>query len=199
MSNSRMISSAFSAVSRVSNVSTRTFGFRSWIRAVADSSFDTPTVDVPWRIWRCRLVLSTTSKYTSTRVATPAAARYSEAGDPGDDRARVARLNRRIALGELPDVPVVHVNVHKAAQPTVRCKEVRLQRLVLAGEPIEQLPHTACLELDRVPPAHERAERRRDQNRHCHTTFRSSLVIGSWSNVPRSCARTQLFNSPARP
>src|SRR5256885_2938832 len=76
---------------------------------------------------------------------------------------------------------------------------LRLQRCVLAGEPIEQLPHTACLELDRVSPAHERAERRRDQNRHCHTTFRSSLVIGSWSNVPRSCARTQLFNSPARP
>src|SRR5712675_2244036 len=62
MSNSRMMSSAFSEVRRVSNVSTRTFGFRSWIRAVADLSFDTPTVDVPCRIWRCRLVLSTTSK-----------------------------------------------------------------------------------------------------------------------------------------
>src|SRR2546429_6892491 len=81
-------------------------------------------------------------------------------GDTGDDRHRVARPHRRLALGELPDVPVVHVDVHKAAQPTVRGKEVRLQLRVLAGEPIEQLPHTACLELDRVPPAHERAERR---------------------------------------
>src|SRR5436853_6429464 len=114
-------------------------------------------------------------------------------GDTGDDRHRVARLHRRLALGELPDVPVVHVDVYKAAEPTVRGIEVRLQRCVLAGEPIEQLPHTACLELDRVPPAHERAERRRDQNRHCHTTFRSSLEIGSWSKVPRSCARTQLY------
>src|SRR5438552_2846000 len=61
-------------------------------------------------------------------------------GDTGDDRHRVARPHRRLALGELPDVPVVHVDVHKAAQPTVRGKEVRLQRCVLAGEPIEQLP-----------------------------------------------------------
>src|SRR3989440_2369536 len=119
--------------------------------------------------------------------------------DTGDDRHRVARPHRRLALGKLPDVPVVHVDVYKAAQPTVRGKEVRLQRCVLAGEPIEQLPHAACLELDRVPPAHERAERRRDQNRHCHTTFRSSLVIGSSSKAPRSCARTQLLSSPARP
>src|SRR3989454_1387228 len=120
-------------------------------------------------------------------------------GDTRDDRHRVARLHRRLALGELPDVPVVHVDVHKAAQSTVRGKEVRLQRRVLAGEPIEQLPHTACLELDCVTPAHERAERRRDQNRHCHTTFRSSLVIDSSSKAPRSSVRTQLFNSPARP
>src|SRR5213080_2046752 len=120
-------------------------------------------------------------------------------GDTGDDRHRVARPHRRLALGELPDLPVVHVDVQKAAQPTVRGKEVRRQLRVLAGEPIEQLPHTACLELDRVPPAHERAKRRRDQNRHCHTTFRSSLVIGSSSKALRSCARTQLLSSPARP
>src|SRR5437867_7348872 len=119
--------------------------------------------------------------------------------DTGDDGHRVARLQWRRALGKLPDVPVVHVDVHKAAQPAVAGKEMRLQRRVLAGEPVEQLSHTPSLQLDRVTPAHERAERRRDQNRHCHTTFRSSLVIGSSSNVPRSCVRTQLFSSPARP
>src|SRR2546430_4445014 len=59
-------------------------------------------------------------------------------GDTGDDRHRVARLHRRLALRELPDVPVVHVDVYKAAEPTVRGIEVRLQRCVLAGEPIEQ-------------------------------------------------------------
>src|SRR2546425_6552822 len=71
-----MMSSAFADVSRVSNVSTCTLGFRSWMRARADSSLGVPTADVPWRICRCRLVLSTTSKSTSPSVPTPAAARY---------------------------------------------------------------------------------------------------------------------------
>src|SRR5881398_1236538 len=45
MSNSRMMSSALSDVSRVSNVSTRTFGFRSWIRAVQDLALQVGLVD----------------------------------------------------------------------------------------------------------------------------------------------------------
>src|SRR6267143_112860 len=120
-------------------------------------------------------------------------------GDARDDGDRVARLDRRLALGELPDVPVVYVDVHKAAQPAVGGKQMRLQGGVLAGEPVEQLPDAPSLYLDRVTPAHERAERRRDQNRHCHTTFRSSLVIGSSSKAARSSVKTQLFKSPARP
>src|SRR6267143_5680661 len=61
-------------------------------------------------------------------------------GDARDDGDRVARLDRRLALGELPDVPVVYVDVHKAAQPAVGGKQMRLQGGVLAGEPVEQLP-----------------------------------------------------------
>ena len=38
--------------------------------------------DWPWMIWRCRLDSSTTSKSTMPSVPTPAAARYSSAGDP---------------------------------------------------------------------------------------------------------------------
>src|SRR6266850_3801153 len=120
-------------------------------------------------------------------------------GNTRDNGDRVAGLHRRLALGELPDVPIVHVHVHKAAQPAVGGKEVRFQGGVLPGEPLEQLPHTPSLQLDGIPPAHERAERGRDQNCHCHTTFRSSLVMGSSSKVPRSAVRTQLFNSPPRP
>src|SRR2546429_6431417 len=41
-------------------------------------------------------------------------------------RSRVARPHRRLALGKLPDVPVVHVDVYKAAQPTVDRKSTRL-------------------------------------------------------------------------
>src|SRR5438874_2583279 len=121
------------------------------------------------------------------------------AGNTGNDGDRVARLHRRLAVGELPDVAVVHVDVDEAAQPAVGGKEMRLQPGVLAGQPVEQLAHTPPLQLDCVTPAHERAERRRDQNRHCHTTFRSPLVIDSSSKAPRSSVRTQLSNPPARP
>src|SRR5256885_7495419 len=104
-------------------------------------------------------------------------------GDTGDDRHRVARPHRRLALGELPDVPVVHVDVHKAAQPTVRGKEVRLQRCVLAGEPIEQLPHTACLELDRVPPAHRSEEHTSELQSPCNLVCR--LLLEKKKNLNR--------------
>src|SRR5439155_1115450 len=59
MSKSRMMSSAFPDVSRVSNVSTRTLGLMSRRRASADWSLGTPTCDVPCRIVRCRFVWST--------------------------------------------------------------------------------------------------------------------------------------------
>src|SRR2546427_9423707 len=91
-------------------------------------------------------------------------------GDTRDDGDRVARLHRRLALGQLPNVPVVHVDVYKAAQPTVGSKQMRLQRGVLAGEAVEQLTNTPSLQLNRVTPAHERAERRRDQRSEEHTS-----------------------------
>ena len=42
---------------------------------VAEASFERPTLAVPWRIWRCRLVTSTTSSSTTPKWPTPAAAR----------------------------------------------------------------------------------------------------------------------------
>ena len=41
-----------------------------------------PVVAVEWTIWRCRFDSSTTSSSTIPSVPTPAAARYSDAGDP---------------------------------------------------------------------------------------------------------------------
>src|SRR5438094_138158 len=117
----------------------------------------------------------------------------------GDDRDGVPRLYRRVALRELPDVAVVHVHVDKAAQPAIVRKEVRPQGRVLPGEPLEQLPHAGALQLECIAAAHEGTQRRRDQDCHCHTAFRSSLVICSSAKLPRSSARTQLFNSVAVP
>ena len=48
----------------------------------ADWAFDRPTSDTPWMIWRCRFDSSTTSKSITPSVPTPAAARYSRAGEP---------------------------------------------------------------------------------------------------------------------
>src|SRR5213593_4481698 len=236
-----MMSSAFCDVSRVSNVSTCTLGFRSWMRARADSSLGVPTADVPWRICRCRLVLSTTSKSTSPSVPTPARADEQDAGglelflpldayvgqdqvpriaqdlfvrqlgplvrhrpprpsrDARDDGHRVAGAHPGLLVLEPPDVPVIHVDVYKAAQPAVRCKEVLLQGGVLAGQALQQLPDARALELERVAPIYIGAQRRGDQDFHCHTAFRSSIVMASSSNARRSSARTQLFSSPARP
>src|SRR5438445_13673228 len=119
--------------------------------------------------------------------------------DAGNDGHRITGADPRLLLREPPNVPVVHVYVHKAAQPAVRRKEVLLQRGVLSGEALQQLADARALELERVAPIHIGAQRRGDQDLHCHTAFRSSMVIASSSKVPRSSARTQLFSTPARP
>ena len=51
-------------------------------RPCADSSLRRPTSGVPCSTCRCRLLKSTTSKSTRPRRPTPAAARYSAAGEP---------------------------------------------------------------------------------------------------------------------
>src|SRR5690349_22193002 len=124
-------------------------------------------------------------------------------GDPscnaGDDRYRISRLDRRLALLELPDVAVVHVHVHEATQAPVVRKQVLLQSGVLPGELFQQLADVARFELDGVTTADIRPQRCGNQNGHCHTAFRSSMVIDSSSNPWRSSARVQLFISSARP
>src|SRR5256886_2400320 len=66
-------------------------------------------------------------------------------------------------------------------------------------EQLQQLADVAAFQLERVAAADVGAQRRGNQYRDCHTAFRSSMVMDSSANVPRSSARTQLFGSPARP
>mmetsp|Transcript_19680 Transcript_19680/g.39148 ORF Transcript_19680/g.39148 Transcript_19680/m.39148 type:complete len:223 (-) Transcript_19680:99-767(-) len=74
--------SAVSAVNSSSYVNTSTLGFTSPILAAADAHLLAPIEPVPWMIWRCRFDSSTVSASTMPTVPTPAAARYSSAGDP---------------------------------------------------------------------------------------------------------------------
>ncbi len=67
---------------RISCAITLTCGFSSFSVSFAESSFGGPTSEVPCRIWRCRLLTSTTSKSTMPIVPTPAAARYIATGEP---------------------------------------------------------------------------------------------------------------------
>src|ERR1700742_1555385 len=76
------MSSALSESSRSSCRMTSTYGLISWMLSRADSALGLPMSDTPWMICRCRLDSSTTSKSTMPSVPTPAAARYSSAGEP---------------------------------------------------------------------------------------------------------------------
>src|SRR5207244_13477006 len=87
----------------------------------------------------------------------------------------------------------------EATQPPVVREQVLPQRRVLAGEPVEELCNAPGLDLDGVASTDERAERRGNQNGHCHTAFCSSRVMDSSSNAARSSDRLPLFISPARP
>src|SRR5205823_7527332 len=119
--------------------------------------------------------------------------------DTRDDRHGVSRLHRRLGLRQLPDVAIVHVHVHEAAQPAVLRKQMPLEPDVLARELLQQLADAPAFQLECVATAHVGAQRRGNQYPHCHTAFRSSMVMDSSSNTPRSSARTQLFRSAARP
>src|SRR5437763_970892 len=120
-------------------------------------------------------------------------------GDTRNDRHGVSRLDGRVALRQVPDVAIVHVHVDEAAQAAVVGKQVAFEPGVLAREALEQLADVAAFQLERVAAADVGAQRRGNQYRDCHTAFRSSMVIDSSANVPRSSASTQLFGSPARP
>src|SRR5260370_741893 len=121
------------------------------------------------------------------------------AGDAGDDRTGVARLHRGLALGQLSDVTIIHVHVDETTQPAIVRKQMALEASVLAGEPFEELAHASSLDLERVPPLDVGAERRGGQNLHRHTVFRSSMVMDSSANAPRSPPSTRLLSSSARP
>ena len=62
--------------------STLTSGLISSTESRADSALGRPMSLWPWMIWRCRLDSSTMSNSTMPSVPTPAAARYSSAGEP---------------------------------------------------------------------------------------------------------------------
>src|SRR5256714_7899798 len=125
--------------------------------------------------------------------------RHSTSSDTRNDRDGVSRLDGRVALRQVPDVAIVHVHVDEAAQAAVLRKQVALEPGVLAREALQQLADVSAFQLERVAAADVGAQRRGNQYRDCHTAFRSSMVMDSSANVPRSSARTQLFGSPARP
>src|SRR3989440_5162634 len=125
--------------------------------------------------------------------------RHSTSGDTRNDRHGVSRLDGRVALRQVPDVAIVHVHVDEAAQAAVLRKQVPFEPGVLAREALQQLADVSAFQLERVAAADVGAQRRGKQYRDCHTAFRSSTVMDSSANVPRSSARTQLFGSPARP
>src|SRR5438105_7926541 len=120
-------------------------------------------------------------------------------GNAGHDGHRVSRLDGRVALRQLADVAIVHVYVDKATQASILGEQVTLEPGVLAGKLLQQLAHVSPFQLEHVATAHVGAQRRGNQYGDCHTAFRSSMVMDSSANVPRSSARTQLLGSPARP
>src|SRR5256885_16049984 len=119
--------------------------------------------------------------------------------DTRNDRHGVSRLHRRVTMRQLPVAAIVHVHVHEAAQAAILRNQVPFEPRVLAREPLQQLADVSAFQLERVAAADVGAQRRGNQYRDCHTAFRSSMVMDSSANVPRSSARTQLFRSPARP
>src|SRR5436305_9731658 len=119
--------------------------------------------------------------------------------DTRNDRHGVSRLDGRVALRQLADVAMVHVHVDKATQAAVLREQMTLEPGVLAGKLLQQLAHVSPFQLEHVATAHVGAQRRGNQYGDCHTAFRSSMVMDSSANVPRSSARTQLLGSPARP
>src|SRR6201996_9838877 len=76
------MSSALSESSRSWCSTTSTSGLISLMLFRADSALGLSMSETPWMICRCRLDSSTTSKSTMPSVPTPAAARYSSAGEP---------------------------------------------------------------------------------------------------------------------
>src|SRR6266702_3109645 len=68
-----MMSITLSTVIRVANGMTLTSGLSALSVRVADSTFGLPMSAVVWRIWRCRLVMSTTSPSITPSVPTEAA------------------------------------------------------------------------------------------------------------------------------
>ena len=63
-------------------MTTSTSGLMSVSVFFAESTLRSPIRSMLWRIWRCRLDSSTTSMSMMPIVPTPAAARYSAAGEP---------------------------------------------------------------------------------------------------------------------
>jgi hypothetical protein len=90
-----MMRSTLAATSISSWATTVTSGLSPSIVARADSVFFCPTRAVEWMIWRWRFDMSTTSKSTIPIVPTPAAARYSAAGEPRPPAPMMRAFERR--------------------------------------------------------------------------------------------------------
>src|SRR6266700_7596483 len=92
-----MMPRMFEASIRRGYLTTFTSGLIAWIDSSAESTLGMPMRWVEWITWRCRLERSTSSSSTMPSVPTPAAARYSAAGEPSPP----APISRTLAASSL--------------------------------------------------------------------------------------------------
>src|SRR5712691_9812857 len=95
----------------------------------ADSTFGSPSDSVECTIWRCRFDSSTTSASTIPMRPTPAAARYSDAGEPRPP----APASRSVEQLQLPFL--AHLRNQQVAALTRAPRGVQ-PSLALPGEPV---------------------------------------------------------------
>src|SRR2546428_12395662 len=91
--------------------------------------------------------------------------------DRRNDADRVARLHRCLIALEIPDILVVHVHVHEAAQLSFVRVQVFPKTVVLPRELGQQLTDSAAADLYRLLLVREWPERRGNQNLVRHDEF----------------------------
>src|SRR5438552_1825116 len=110
------------------------------------------------------------------------------------DDDRVALLDGRRALLEIPHVLVIHVDVHEPIERALIGEQLRAQRGMGGSQAFEHLADRRAANLDRLHPACGGAEDRRDSNgahaRAPRTNSPSYVDDGTGSGWPASRAAT---------
>src|SRR5258708_2961383 len=167
------MSRALADESGASWVTTRTSGLSEVSRLAAASTLRRPTSAELYRICRWRLLTSTTSKSTSPRVPTPAAARSNDAGDPGRPakgrsgvgtriRTALTCLSFRYGLFVVPgsmgaEPPRPQLARHAAADRDDRVTQVRPRVGEIEGGRLRRVIGMRVIEADNLEAALRRA------------------------------------------